>query len=201
MTSARLCVAMWLLAALVAFGCASKTNSAAPPAPSARDPRVMPYVIGPADLVRVTVWKDPSLSAETSVRPDGKMTVPLVGEVEAANHTADEIKQEIERRLVAFVKDAIVTVTVVEVNSYRFTVAGNVERPGMFTPRYYITVSEAIALAGGPNRYATLSELIVIRPRPGKVPLRIPVNYEQILSGQRPDQNIVMFAGDTLLVP
>ena len=167
----------------------------------ADDPRERPYRVGVADVVRVTVWKDPSLSTEMAVRPDGKISVPLLGELDAAGRTPEEIQVQMSRRLSAFVKDAIVTVIVVEVNSYRFTVAGNVERPGMFTPRYFVTLTEAIALAGGPNRFGATSEVVVIRPRAAGNPSRIPVDYDRILSGERPEANIVIRPGDTVLVP
>lgn len=168
---------------------------------SVNDPRQSAYRIGVSDVIRVTVWKDPSLSTDTTVRPDGKITVPLVGELEAGGRTAAEVQEQLVRRLAAFVKDAIVTVAVVEVNSYRFTVAGNVERPGMFTPRYYVTVSEAIALAGGPNRFGSTGETVVIRPRMGAPPVRIPIDYDRILSGELPQADIVIRPGDTVLIP
>jgi polysaccharide export outer membrane protein len=98
------------------------------------------------------------------------------------------------------VKDAAVTVSVTEVNSYRFTVAGNVESPGLFTARYYLTVSEALALAGGPNRYADTDEVVVVRTINGTT-LRIPINYDDILSGKSPEQDIVILAGDSVRVP
>ena len=165
------------------------------------DPRLRPYRIGVADSVRVTVWKDPSLSTEAPVRPDGTLTVPLIGDVAAAGRTADEVREELTRRLSAYVKDAIVTVAVVEVNSYRFTVSGNVERPGMFTERSYVTVSEAVALAGGPNRFASPTDLVLIRPIVGREPTRIPIDLEAILSGAHPEQNLVVLSGDTVFVP
>lgn len=189
-----------LLVLLFELGCATRAMQPTVAA-DVSDPRGRPYLIGVADVIRVTVWRDASLSTETAVRPDGAITVPLVGEIEAAGRTAAQVKEQLERRLAAYVKDAVVTVAVVEVNSYRFTVAGSVERPGMFTPRYYVTVSEAIALAGGPNRFASPDDTVVIRPRAAGNPARIPVDYEKILSGARPDQNIVVLPGDTVLVP
>jgi polysaccharide export outer membrane protein len=194
-------IAPALLVLLFELGCATRAADTGPASYAVSDPRGRPYLIGVADVVRVTVWHDASLSTETAVRPDGAITVPLVGEVEAAGRTAAQVKEQLERRLAAYVKDAVVTVAVVEVNSYRFTVAGSVERPGMFTPRYYVTVSEAIALAGGPNRYASPDETVVIRPRAAGAPARIAVDYEKILSGARPEQNIVVLPGDTVLVP
>jgi polysaccharide export outer membrane protein len=197
-----MCGGLWasLITALT-IGCASPSAGVNYAKFAAVDPRARPYEIGVSDVVQVTVWRDPSLSTEMAVRPDGVLTVPLVGEVNAAGRTTMEVKKDIEQKLSAFVKNAVVTVAVIEVNSYRFTVAGNAERPGMFTPRYYVTVSEAIALAGGPNRYASASEVVVIRPRGAGAPERIPIDHEQILEGKRPDQNIVVLAGDTVLIP
>lgn len=164
------------------------------------DPRGKPYVIGVADVVRVGVWKDESLSVDAVVRPDGTITMPLVGELRAAGRTAAELQKDASQRLAALVKDAAVTVSVTEVNSYRFTVAGNVEHPGLFSARYYLTVSEALALAGGPNRYAATDEVVVVRSVNGSL-LRIPVNYDDIMSGRSPAQDIVILAGDSVRVP
>jgi polysaccharide biosynthesis/export protein len=164
------------------------------------DPRGKPYIIGVADVVRVSVWKDESLSTDAVVRPDGTITMPLVGELLAAGRTAAQLQQDVSQRLTTVVKDAAVTVSITEVNSYRFTVAGNVEHPGLFTARYYLTVSEVLALAGGPNRYAATDEVVVVRAQSGTL-LRIPVNYERILSGRSPEQDIVILAGDSVRVP
>jgi polysaccharide export outer membrane protein len=164
------------------------------------DPRKRPYEIGVADVVRVTVWKDPNLSTDASVRPDGTITVPLAGEFHAAGRTAAQLQNEVSTRLTGYVKDAVVTVSVVEVNSYRFTVAGNVEHPGMFTSRYYVTVSEALALAGGPNRYASTSDVVLVRSVNGR-PQRVAINYDKIMSGDRPDEDVVVLPGDAIQVP
>ncbi len=180
------------------LGCgAGHADASALYAEAARnDPRTHPYVIGVSDVVRVTVWKDPNLSTEGEVRPDGTITLPLVGEVPAAGRTAVELQTQIAERLSNFAKDAVVTVAVTAVNSYRFTVAGNVEHPGMFTSRYYVTVSEAVALAGGPNRYASTGSVVLVRGT-----LRIPIDYDAILSGKSPEQDIVLIAGDAVRVP
>jgi len=164
------------------------------------DPRKRPYEIGAADVVRITVWKDPNLSTDASVRPDGTVTMPLACEFHAAGRTAAQLQSEISARLQNYVKDAVVTVAIIEVNSYRFTVAGNVEHPGMFTSRYYVTVSEALALAGGPNRYASTSDVVLVRNVNGR-PQRVAIDYDKILSGQRPDQDVVILPGDAIQVP
>jgi polysaccharide export outer membrane protein len=187
-----------LLLVLLVFGCGAERGQArALYADAARnDPRGRPYVIGVSDVVRVTVWKDPNLSSDAAVRPDGTITLPLVGEVVAAGRTAAELHGTVEERLSAFAKDAVVTVAVVEVNSYRFTAEGNVEHPGMFTPKYYVTVTEAIALAGGPNRYASTSDVVIVRGTH-----RIPIDYDAIVSGKSLEQNVVVLAGDAIRVP
>ena len=185
------------LGLVVLSGCPTRYRDAALYAEAARDdPRGRPYVIGVSDVVRVTVWKDPNLSADVTVRPDGTVTLPLVGEVGAAGRTAVDLQAKIAERLAAFAKDAVVTVAVLEVNSYRFTVAGNVEHPGMFTPKYYVTVSEAIALAAGPNRYASTGDVVIVRGT-----RRIPIDYDAIVSGKSPEQDIVVLAGDSVRVP
>ena len=126
--------------------------------------------------------------------------MPLVGELRAAGRTAAELQKDASQRLTVLVKDAAVTVSVTEINSYRFTVAGNVEHPGLFSARYYLTVSEALALAGGPNRYADTDEVVVVRAVNGNL-LRIPINYDDILAGRSPEQDIVILSGDSVRVP
>jgi polysaccharide export outer membrane protein len=183
-------------------GCAPHAHSAdAFYAEAARqDPRRHPYVIGVADVVRITVWKDPNLSTDAAVRPDGTLTMPLAGEFVGAGRTAAELQKDISTRLESYVKDAVVTVAIIEVNSYRFTVSGNVEHPGMFTSRYYVTISEALALAGGPNRYASTSDILLVRSTNGQTK-RVPLDYDAILSGQRPEEDVVVLAGDSIQVP
>jgi polysaccharide export outer membrane protein len=197
-----LLIATGLLAVSFALGCATRSQGASSYLEASRnDPRKLPYVVGPSDVLRITVWKDPGLSTEGAVGPGGTITMPLVGELPAAGHTVKQIQDEATRRLANFVKDAVVTVAVIEVNSYRFTVAGNVEHRGMFSPRYYVTVSEAIALAGGPNRYASPNSVVVIRPTESGTTQRIAIDYDEILSGKNPAQDIVILAHDTVLVP
>jgi len=195
-----------LVSLLVVFsvvGCgASHANDEALYAEAARtDPRRFPYVIGVADVVRISVWKDPSLSTDAIVRPDGTITMPLVGELRAAGRTTAELQQEATPRLAAFVKDAVLTVSIVEVNSYQFTVAGAVEHPGLFNSRSYLTVSEALALAGGPTRYASTGDIVIVRTLRNGAKQRIPIDYDAILAGRAPQQDIVILPGDAVRVP
>lgn len=166
------------------------------------DPRRHEYVIGVADIVRVTVWHMPDLSGDAKVRPDGTLTAPLVGDLVAAGRTPSALRSEIEMRLKSYVKDDSlqVALAVSEVNSYHFTLAGNVEKPGLYTSPRFLSITEAVALAGGPNRFASLSKVVLIRPSMSG-PRRIPLDLGAIYSGKRPEMNIVILAGDTLYLP
>jgi polysaccharide biosynthesis/export protein len=165
------------------------------------DPRKKEYVVGPSDVLNISVWGHSDLTSSPRVRPDGTVTMPLAGDIKASGKTANQVKELIKKRLAAFISTAKVTVAVTEVNSYRFTVSGNITRGGIFSPRRYITVSEGIAMAGGPNRFASPEKTTLIRTtKKGKVK-RIPINYKAISKGQKLEQNIVILRGDTIYVP
>ena len=161
------------------------------------------YVIGVSDLLQINVWRNPEVSSAATVRPDGTITMPLIGDIKVAGRTPTDVKAEISKRLTAFVKDesAVVTVAVTGVNSYRFTVAGNVVRPGIFTTRYYVTVAEAIAMAGGPTRFADTDQVLVVRTDPNGRVRQIPIDYDAVRSRDRPEQDLVLMSGDTVFLP
>jgi polysaccharide biosynthesis/export protein len=167
------------------------------------DPRKMEFVIGASDTVRITVWKNPELTTEATVRPDGTITMPLLGDLHAVGKTPTQLRDEIGKKLSAFIKDetATVTVALTAIASYRFTVSGNFEHPGIFTSRYYVQVAEAIAMAGGINRFANPRKLVIIRPDKNAKVRRIPIDYERVSSGEHPEENLVLMAGDTLFAP
>lgn len=167
------------------------------------DPRKHEYIVGPSDSLTVNVWRNGDLSTAALVRPDGTITMPLIGDLAVAGKTPSQIREEITQRLSTYIKDenAPVTVAVTGVNSYRFTVAGNVARPGTFSSQIYVSVAEAIAIAGGPTRFADSEAVIVYRPdSKGKV-RQIPINYDVIQTGNRPDMDIYLVRGDTVFVP
>jgi polysaccharide biosynthesis/export protein len=182
-------------------GCGGSKAASYPYFDKEPDPRNQPYTIGAGDRLAITVWKDDELSTVAFVRPDGTVTVPLVGDIAAAGRTPDDLRKEIKQRLDRYVKEPIVTVAVTEVNSYSFTVTGNVSAPGVFTNRNWVTVSEAIALAGGPSRYGDARDVVIIRKQKAKPPRRIPIDYEAILEGDAPQQDIVILPGDTIYIP
>jgi polysaccharide export outer membrane protein len=167
------------------------------------DPRSLEYVVGPADQLRINVWRDNELSLELRVRPDGTITLPLVGDIKAAGRTPSQIRDEISNQLTKYVKSetAKVTVAVLAVNSYKFSVAGNVEHPGLFTSPYFVTVLEAMAMAGGPNRFAAPDRSVIVRTYSPGSTRQIPIDYDTLKNGERPEQNIVVLSGDTIFVP
>jgi polysaccharide biosynthesis/export protein len=167
------------------------------------DPRKTEFVVGVADHLAIRVWKNPDLSAEVIVRPDGTITMPLLGDLTAAGRTPTQLRDDVTRQLANFVRDegAVVTVAVTQVNSYSFTVSGNVERAGTFRSDKYVTVIEAIQLAGGPNRYASPGRMRLIRTdRDGKTRV-IPISYDDIQSGKRPEANLALLPGDQIFMP
>jgi polysaccharide export outer membrane protein len=114
-----------------------------------------------------------------------------------------QVKEEIVKRLHAYIKDesAIVTVAVTTINSYRFVVSGNVEHPGAFSANHYVTVMEAIALAGGPNRFADAGGTVIMRSNAAGETRRVPVDYNGVLSGKSPNENVPVVSGDTIYIP
>ena len=167
------------------------------------DPRKKEYVIGISDGLTINVWKNPELSTHGSVRPDGTITMPLIGDVQANNRTASQLTDEISRRLKTFVKEesTFVSVAVSEVNSYRFTVSGNVEHAGVFSLKYFATIADAIALAGGLNKFASPHKLMILRQQPNGGIRKVPIDFDRIAAGEHPEENLVLIAGDTLYVP
>jgi polysaccharide export outer membrane protein len=167
------------------------------------DPRKSEFTLGPSDVLKITVWRNPELSTEAIVRPDGTISLPLVGDLAASGRTSVQLKDEIVKRLRAYLKDesAIVTVAVIAINSYRFVVSGNVERPGAYASNHYVTVTEALALAGGPNKFADAGGTVIIRANPTGGARRIPIDYNGVLAGTRSNENLTLLAGDTIYVP
>ncbi len=166
------------------------------------DPRTTDYVLGPSDTIRINVWKNPELSTETIVRPDGTVTMSLIGDIKASGRTTKQLRDDIVHGLGAYLKseETPVTVAVTTVNSYRFTVSGNVEHGGIYSPKYYVTVSDALALAGGLNKFANGDRITIVRSGGGKQ-RRIPIAYSQIQNGAHPEMDLVILSGDTILVP
>ena len=158
------------------------------------------FRLGVGDRVRVEIIGKPELSRQVSVRPDGYITIPLAGEIKAAGRLPEEVSREAMERLRKYVQEPHVTLTVQEVRSYVVYILGEAQRPGEFRPQERLTVLQAVALAGGFTPFASPSRIVVIRKRPNKE-IRIPIDYDVIISGDQPEQNIYLHTGDTLVIP
>lgn len=167
------------------------------------DPRRSEYVIGVSDRLSIQVWKNPELSRDATVRPDGTITIPLIGDVEANGRTPSQLREEITTQLAKFVRDEgiVVTVAVTGVNSYSFVVSGNVQQPGVFTSQKYVTVLEAVQLAGGPNRFAKPRKTKLLRQDRAGTIREIPIDYPAVVAGKRPEANLALLSGDQVYVP
>jgi polysaccharide export outer membrane protein len=168
------------------------------------DPRNKELVLGVGDVIGINVWENPNLSVEVTIRPDGTITMPLVGDIKAAGETPTSLKAKIKAQVGTFVKIQAtdITVAVKAWKSYRFTIQGEVSKPGVYSADSFVSVSEALAMAGGLTRFAKRSEITLTRKDPKSGEARhIPLDYEALASGKRPDMNITVVAGDALWVP
>lgn len=169
------------------------------------DPRNKELTLGVGDVIGVNVWDQKDLNTEMTIRPDGTITMPLAGDLKAAGQTPTELREQIKKSLAAFVKLGSagneVTVAVRAWKSYRFTIEGEVTKAGVFSAEQYVTVAEAIAMAGGLTRFARHDEIRLLR-HDGKGNVRqIPLDWDAIASGRRQDMNIYVIAGDAIYVP
>jgi len=170
------------------------------------DPHAKEIVLGVGDIVTINVWGEGNagLNTEATIRPDGTITMPLVGDMKAAGETPSALREVIKKRLADFVKlqGTEISVAVKEWRSYRFTVQGEVVKTGMYTSEEYVTVADALALAGGPTRFAKRSQIVLMRKDPKTKDIkRIPFDYELLASGKRPEMNIFVLPGDVIYVP
>jgi polysaccharide export outer membrane protein len=168
------------------------------------DPRGAELVLGVGDNIAINVWENANLNTDATIRPDGTITMPLVGDLKAAGETPTTLKTMIKTKLANFVKlqGTEITVAVKSWKSYRFTIQGEVGHAGVFSSDQYMTVADALAQAGGPSRFAKRSEIVLMRrdPKTGTTK-QIPLDYDQLASGKRPDMNIYVMSGDTIWVP
>lgn len=159
------------------------------------------YRIGAGDVLQVFVWKEPELSREVTVRPDGNLSVPLLGEVLAAGRSPGDLSRELQERLARYVAAPVVTVSLSQANSARFFVIGQVATPGGFPLTGQITVLQGLALAGGFREFAKTDRILVVRQGGGKASPFITVNYKRFEDGAELSKNVLLQAGDTILVP
>lgn len=159
------------------------------------------FIIGPDDVLAVNVWKEPEVSQTVTVRPDGKISLPLAGQVVASGLTTEQLQVVISHQLENYLSRPEVTVIVHEVKSQRVVVAGEVAKPGSYELRTSMTILDAIAEAGGPLDYAKLRSIYVLRRGPDGRAVRIPFNYKQVIKGRKLAQNVSLESHDTVVVP
>lgn len=159
------------------------------------------YLIGADDVLAINVWKEPDLCRTVPVRPDGKITLPLIGDIAASGKTPRKLQQEIQEGLAAFVAVPEVTVIVQEVKSRKFNIVGEVTKPGSYPLTESTTVLDAIAQAGGLAEFAKSNNIYVLRIRPDGSSSRLPFQYKHVLKGSKLAQNIQLQSHDTVVVP
>jgi polysaccharide export outer membrane protein len=159
------------------------------------------YVIGNADLLQINVWKEPELTESVPVRSDGKISLPLIGEIQASGRTPVQLKEEITTKLSAYLTAPDVTVVVMQVNSQKFNILGRVAKPGSYPLSATTTVLDAIALAGGFLDFAKQKEVYILRRDSRGGESRIAFNYKDVIRGNHPEQNIRLVPNDTIVVP
>jgi polysaccharide export outer membrane protein len=159
------------------------------------------YKIGSGDILKIMTWKEPDFTRnEVLVRIDGKMTFPLLDDIQAAGRTTLELKKDIEARLKGFVDNPVVTVTVINPESQKIYILGEIIRTGEYDLKKNLTVLQAFALAGGFTQWASKKEIILLRHEGGKDKI-IRVNYKNIIKGNDLMQNMLLQANDTIIVP
>ncbi len=158
------------------------------------------YIIQPNDMLEIFVWKEPDLTRKVLVRPDGRISFPLVQDLQAAGVSPGELKERIQDQLKHFLTAPNVTVIVDAINSYKVFVVGKVQKPGGISFEKPITVLHALALAGGFQDYAKEDEMAIIRNYGGENTV-FAFNYREVIHGKKPEQNIVLQSGDVVVVP
>ncbi len=210
----RLLAPRLLLTLLEVFATASSRAQQAPSsAPTQESGTIQPgpspsrvlvdeaFVIGADDVLGISVWKEAEISRTVTVRPDGKISLPLLGELQAQGKTPKQLQEEIHNKLTAFISEPDVTLIVQEIRSQRFNVLGQVQHPGSFVLTSSTTVLDALALAGGFRDFAKQKAIYVLRLNPEGSQVRLPFNYREVAKGDKLKQNIKLQNHDTVVVP
>ena len=199
----RLRQLIWLilgLALMPALGCTPRLSSTVEAQAAAAQIVEEKYQLGPEDVIEISVWKEPDLTKQIAIRPDGKISYPLIGEVQAAGKTVKELREEISKRLEKFVTDAQVTVILLKTQYYKIYVVGKVNKPGEFLVGRPANVMQALAMAGGLNPFASPSRIVILR-RIGDKEQTLPFDYKAVSRGQFLEQNVTLLPGDVVVVP
>ena len=160
-----------------------------------------PFPLGSGDVLEVSVWGDESLARKVLVRPDGKISFPLLGDMQAAGRSVEDLRTEMETKIGEFIHGAPVTVMLLEARSARVSVVGKVQKPGVFPMDGPMSVLQALAMAGGMTPYASTGSVRVIRTGEDGAQRFIPFDYDLVAGGKGLEQNVPLMPGDVVLVP
>jgi polysaccharide export outer membrane protein len=199
LAASNVCATARILSLQDASGKANPANQQAT-AVAAGNPADADYRIGAQDVLQIDVWKEPEITRSVPVRPDGKITLPLLNDVQAAGLTPMELTAVLREELKKFINDPQVSVSVSTINSRRVYVTGEVTRPGAFPLLPGMTVLQALTSGGGFTQFAKIKSAYVLRIRNGKQ-VKLPFNYKAVVAGKKPQDNIVLESGDTIVVP
>ena len=159
------------------------------------------YILGPDDVLAINVWKEPEISRTLPVRPDGNISLPLLGDVPASGRTPEVLQEDIRQQLRSYLSTPEVTVLVQEAKSHKFNIVGEVEKPGLYVMSGPTTVLDAIALAGGLRDFAKQTKIYVLRVSKNGTRLRLPVNYKELIKGSNATADLTLQPRDTVVVP
>jgi polysaccharide biosynthesis/export protein len=204
----------WKMAVLLTLACASiypqvaaesstssstSTGTAGTAAPSKANDST--FVIGAEDQLAISVWKEPEISRTIPVRTDGKISLPLAGEVVAAGRTPSQLEQEITEKLKSYITDPEVTVMVLQINSEKFNILGQVLKPGAYPLTSSTTIVDAIAAAGGFRDFAKKKGIYILRKSEAGAESKIDFNYDDFIKGKNASRNVLLKPHDTIIVP
>ena len=158
------------------------------------------YTIGPEDVLAIAVWKDEALTREVVVRPDGRISFPLIGDINVQGRTVEDVRTEIQARIGEFVPGSPVSVMAIQIRSPKIYIVGKVGRPGMYIMFERMTVMQALALAGGFTPFSSTGDILILRMAEGKQQT-MAFDYDAVAKGKRLEQNILLQKGDTIVVP
>lgn len=159
------------------------------------------YAVQPGDVLEISVWREEDLQREVLVRPDGRFSFPLAGDIAATGKSVDELRQEIASRLQRFIPDLVVTVTVVQINGNKVYVIGQVNNPGEFIVNPRVDVMQALSMAGGTTAFAALNDIVILRRGRNGQQRSIAFAYKDVERGRSLEQNILLESGDVVVVP
>lgn len=189
------CAALLLLVALGSIALPATAQQATPAAPAPQE-----YLLNPGDQLEISVWKEPDLTKTVQVRPDGKFSVPLAGEIVAAGRSVSQVQADITTRLVKFIPEPVVTASLTILEGNRVYVIGQVTKPGAYVMNPRLTVLQALSVAGGMTPFAAANDILVMRGS-GRAQRMLPFRYGEVVRGRNLEQNVTLEAGDVVVVP